>query len=125
MTTPEFIKISEVLSGTPISCPFCTLQVYPGDKVNDWNFDPSTGVCEHTLFVATDSGFEYRSSLFNQHMALADNQESEPDLKKGTEDDFEGYDHFTSKVSLSGSVKFASYAGAPSFFGVYYGFAPR
>jgi hypothetical protein len=125
MITPEFIKVTEVPSSNPISCPICALQVYPGDEVDDWTFDPSTGVCEHTLFVGTDTGFEYRSSLFNQHMGLVDDQESEPDLPKSAEDDFLGYDDFTSKVSLPGSIKFASYMGAPSFFGVYHGFAPK
>ncbi len=123
MDTPETIKITEILPSEPIFCPFCGLQAYPGDEAEDWTFDAATDVCEHTIFVATDAGFEYRASRFNDHMGLPDDQDPEPDFPEDGEDST-GYDGFTSKVSIPGSVKFASYTPAPSFFGVYYGFAP-
>lgn len=125
MTTPETIKVSQVAESDPITCPFCSFQIYPGDQVEGWVFEQSNGVCEHTLFFATDAGFEYRSPLFNQHMGLPNNQESEPEILKNDDGETVGYDAFTSKVSIPGAVKFASYAGAPSFFGAYYGFAPK
>jgi hypothetical protein len=99
--------------------------MYPGDQVEDWTFEPSAGVCEHALFFVTDGGFEYRSSRFNEHMGLFDNQVSEPELPLDEGTGFEGYDAFTSKVTIPGSVKIASYMEPPALFGAYYGFAPN
>jgi hypothetical protein len=94
---------------------------YPGDKEEGWTFDPATCVCQHTLFVATDEGFEYRSKRFNEHMALPDNQESRPELP---EDNEYGFDGFTSGVCIPGAVKYACYTPAPGCLGAYFGFAP-
>lgn len=121
MSSDPLIEVSEFASGEPVKCPFCSFQLFPGDEDEGFQFDASTCVCEHTLFVATDYGFEYRSSRFNQHMGLPDNQESEPGLP---EDNDGGYDGFTSIVRIPGAVKFASYTPAPGCLGVYFGFAP-
>lgn len=121
MSETTTIKVIEPDPSSPVLCPFCGCMTYPGDKEEDWTFDPETCVCEHTLFVATDDGFEYRSSRFNQHMSLPDNQESQPELP---EDNDGGYDGFTSTVTIPGAVKYACYTPAPGCLGAYFGFAP-
>ena len=85
-------------------------------------FDAAACVCDHTLFVATDYGFAYRSSEFNRLVGLPDDGEPEPDLLASNK---HGYDGYTSALSIPGAIKIASYTPAPSFFGVFYGFAPQ
>jgi hypothetical protein len=120
ITTPT-ITVVEPDPSELVKCPFCGCETYPGDKSEEWAFDPQTCVCEHTLFVATDDGFEYRSKRFNEHMGLPDNQESEP----GLPDDIDGgYDGFTSNVRIPGAVKYACYTPAPGCLGAYFGFTP-
>jgi len=123
MTSVPTIQVIEQDPSAPVCCPFCGFICFPGeDDAAEWSFDAGTCVCDHTLFVATDHGFEYRSSEFNRLAGLPDNGEPQPELPA---DNHHGYDGFTSRLSISGAVKIASYAPAPSFFGVYYGFAPR
>lgn len=74
--------------------------------------------CPHTLFMAHDEGFEYRSDRFDVNMSLSGIEDDE--IETGDK----GYDGLTDKVSIADSIKFASYVGAPSFFGSYVGFAP-
>ena len=54
-------------------------------------------------------------------MGLAEDQDGETCLSS---DAAANIDAYTSTVSVPGSIKFVSYTLAPSFFGVYYGFAP-
>lgn len=123
MSNQPRIRVIEQDAAAPICCPFCGFVACPGhgDGSPGWMFDPDTCVCEHTLFVATDDGFEFRSSLFNRRMGLPDNQEADVTMRNH---DHAGYDGLTSEVPIEGAVKIACYALAPSFFGVYYGFAP-
>ena len=130
----EKIQVFEIAL-YPIYCPFCNQLVHGNltdeeedsvedleegiekeEKYEDWEID----VCEHTLFIASDHGFEYRSERFNQHMHI-------DSPKNDWYDDFypEGsnFDEFTSNVSLTGAIKYASYGPFDSF-GGYYGFAP-
>ncbi len=101
----------------PIHCPFCGTRVanYDGDE-------PELSPCEHTLFIAHDVDFEYRSSRFDENLKLVgvDND----DVADQFGDDWEGIDDLTNKVTLPDSVKFAAYVGPPSGEGSYYGFAP-
>ncbi len=78
-------------------------------------------MCEHTLFVASDSGFDFRSPAYNAHVGFPDNQDAEPGLQ---DEDFANYDAFTSRLAIPGSIKIAAYTPSPSFMGIYYGFAP-
>jgi hypothetical protein len=118
------IEVREQYSGEPVCCPFCGFRVFPGDQeaVEEWCCDPKTCVCKHVLFVATDCGFEYRSSAFSEHMGWPDDQSPEPDCGVN---DADGWDALTSTVTIPDAVKIACYSPSPSFFGVYYGFAPR
>ena len=75
--------------------------------------------CPHTLFVAHDEGFEFRSERFDANLGIT-----------GVDDDDivipeKGRDGLTDQVSIPDAVKFASFVPAPSFFGSYVGFAPE
>ena len=58
---------------TPIHCPFC------GQKVIDLDSDNSGEAwcepCPHTLFIAHDMGFEYRSERINDHLDLPEDED--------------------------------------------------
>lgn len=121
MSGESTIRVIEQGQWDPVVCPVCGFVACPGADDPDWQFDPESGVCGHTLFVATDHGFSYRSRIYNAHMGLPDDQDPEPCLGDG---DASNLDAYTSRVGIPGAVKIAAYAPAPSFFGVYYGFAP-
>ena len=74
--------------------------------------------CIHTLFMAHDEGFEYRSERFDSDRGIAGIADENVELPE------KGYDGLTDQVAIADSVKFASYAGMPSGFGSYVGFAP-
>lgn len=95
-----------------VHCLFC------GAKVIDYQ-DSENPIhpCVHTLFVASDEGFEYRSDLFNQ---LVKDQKIPDD----NDENFDGYDAMTDLVEVTDSIKVAQYVGPPSGFGAYVGFAP-
>jgi hypothetical protein len=99
----------------PIHCPFC------GAKVTDNSAASGEGnwatPCAHTLFVAHDEAFEFRSDRFNKLLELPDDHENIalPD---------KGIDGLTDSVWIDDAVKFAAYVGPPSFYGSYVGFAP-
>ncbi|MFS0756530.1 hypothetical protein ABC383_17790 [Noviherbaspirillum sp. 1P10PC] len=94
-------------------CPFC------GQKVLDFeNPDHPVTPCTHTLFSASDAGFEYRSERFDKLVAdqgIADEED---------EDGFNGYDNMTDQLQVTDGVKFAQYVGPPGDMGGYLGFAP-
>ncbi len=98
---------------TSIHCPFC------GQKVSDVEAGEAGEAwvkpCPHTLFIAHDEGFEYRSERFNAQLGLPDD-----------DDDIElpekGIDGLTDQADFDDGIKFAAYVGAPSFFGSYVGF---
>ena len=62
----EIQKI-EVDSGTPILCPICN------HCVLDENLEvTSLSPCSHTIFIATDEGIEYKTSLFENNLKDGD-----------------------------------------------------
>ena len=91
-------------------CPYCTR------KVMDFSLDVDDGSnlnpCPHTLFIATDYGFEHTSDWFESFIE-AETIYSESD---------ESIDELTDNICLPNAVKFARYQPAPSFFGEYFGF---
>ena len=97
-------------SDMPLHCPFCGQLVLDPEN----GFEP----CPHTLFTATDDGFEFRSSLFDKAMGLVDLEDED------IETDERGFDGLTDTVPIPYSVKFATYMPAPSLYGAYIGFAP-
>ena len=99
-----------------IFCPFCGQQVVENEEeVVD------TKPCKHTLFIAHDEGFEYRSKTFDEHLGISGVDDDEVSGMVG--DDVPGIDGVTDLVDIPDSIKFASYVPAPSFFGSYCGFA--
>lgn len=121
MAGDSMIEVVEQSEWEPVVCPFCGFVAYPGAEEKGWEFDPQTCVCRHLLFVATDYGFSYRSSVFNAHMGLTDDKDSEPRLSL---EEASNIDAYTSRVCIPGAIKVAAYTPAPSFFGIYYGFVP-
>ena len=103
---------------TPVHCPFCGVRVMGADPVDETRIT----ACPHTLFIAHDTAFEYRSGRFDEHFDLAGLSEQEVEQRwLGQEG---GIDGFTNKVTLADAIKVAAYAPAPSAYGSYYGFAP-
>lgn len=109
------IACVEVPSTANIHCPFCGQQV-----LNPASEDPENyfSVCPHTLFVAHDMGFEFRSERFDAAAGITGVDGDDIDLPE------HGIDGLTSQVAIEGAVKFASYVPPPSFYGSYVGFAP-
>jgi hypothetical protein len=89
-------------SDMKLYCPFCGACVLSEEQ--------GLVPCGHTLFIASDEGFEFVC----------------PALKKRCEE-FEygedSMDEFTDGIEFPESVKFALYQPPPSFFGGYFGFS--
>lgn len=95
----------------PIFCPACGRNVI--SYVND---EPTIDPCAHTLFIAHDEGFEYRSQLFDDLMGIEGVDFDDIDLGNN------GVDGYTDNVPLANSLKMAVYVPSPSSFGSYIGF---
>lgn len=98
-----------------IYCPFC------GQKVVDMEAqgDEMTLPCPHTIFIANDEGFEYRSELFDKSLGLVGVDNDKIQLPES------GIDGLTDQLSISDAIKLAAYVGPPSGLGSYVGFAPH
>jgi hypothetical protein len=108
------VEITDIARG--LFCPFCGARALPpAAELGQVAFEP----CEHVLFIAHDLEFEYRASRFDRLMNIEDVGGDELVLP-----DEGGFDGFTDGTPLSAAVKFAIYAGPPSFYGAYIGFAP-
>ena len=98
----------------PIFCLFCGQKVFDPD-----NLDNMDSPCAHTLFIAHDAAFEYRSPAFNASVGLkADDDMHNPDIG-----DY-NYDTFTDLVNIKNSIKLAIYIPPPGCSGFYIGFSP-
>jgi hypothetical protein len=98
----------------PVHCPFCGVRPVSDEQV--------VTPCPHTLFVAHDEGFEYRSDRFNENLHLTGLTDDE--VREMVDETEYGFDGFTGRVVLPDAIKVAAYVGAPSGFGSYIGFAP-
>jgi hypothetical protein len=99
--------------GTSVFCPYCGQKVSDteaGEAGEEWVIP-----CPHTLFVAHDEGFEYRSERFNAQLGLPEDDDDIVLPEKGI-------DGLTDQASFDDAVKFAAYVGPPSLFGSYVGF---
>lgn len=103
---------------TPVHCPFCGTRVMGADPVDETLIT----ACPHTLFIAHDTAFEYRSERLDKNLSLSGLSEKEIEERWLKEEG--GVDGFTDKVTLADAIKVAAYAPAPSAYGSYYGFAP-
>lgn len=103
---------------TPVHCPFCGTRVMGADPVDETRIT----ACVHTLFIAHDTAFEYRSERLDRNLNLNGLTEQEVEARwLGKEG---GVDGLTNQVTLADAIKIAAYAPAPSAYGSYYGFAP-
>ncbi len=98
----------------PFFCMFCGHQVILGGDEHR-EIDP----CEHTLFMCTDHGFEFKSSDFDEHFGIKNGDEH----SLGDTVFSGNYDEQTDKVAIYGAVKFAHYT-PHSHLGAYLGFSP-
>ena len=95
------MKNIEIDYSDDIVCPFCKEILLNKDNIEEYI------ICEHTIFIATDAGFEY----IREDMKSIIN-----------EDSIDGsYDSYTAQLPING-VRLADYTPAPSFFGAYWGF---
>jgi hypothetical protein len=102
-------------AGEPILCPICNHCV-----LDEKSEEPSLSTCSHTIFIATDEGIEYKTSLFENNLKdLGINIESD----EWYESD-ESWESLTEKLTIKGLILISIYVGPPSFFGTYCGFAP-
>ena len=58
-----------------IHCPFCGVKIIDTEAAES-GADP-TNPCPHTLFVAHDEGFEYRSPRFDENLGLTNTSKEE------------------------------------------------
>lgn len=110
------IQKIEVEHDEPVHCPHCNQRILSMDEA-DAERGENMSPCPHTLFICHDCGFEYRSALYDQLKGIKGLSNDE--IPSG-----DGWDAYTSELGLHGAIKLASYAPAPSFFGVYVGIAP-
>lgn len=103
---------------TPVHCPFCGTRVMGADPADETRIT----ACQHTLFIAHDMAFEYRSERFDRNLNL--NGLSEREIEERWLREEGGVDGLTDHVTLADAIKVAAYAPAPSAYGSYYGFAP-
>ncbi len=99
---------------SPVFCMFCGKEVI-GDLESSKPKD-IIKPCIHTLFIATDEAFEYRSPRFNQNTGLnGDDDDLDVDIGDHS------YDSFTDMVNIEKAIKLAMNDGC---LGAYVGFAP-
>jgi len=103
---------------TPVHCPFCGVRVMGADPADETRIT----ACPHTLFIAHDMAFEYRSKRFNENLNLTGLSDKEVEERWLIEEG--GVDGLTNKVNLADAIKVAAYEPEPSPYGSYYGFAP-
>ena len=117
---PQLIQRTELKTFyyTPVHCPFCGVRVMGADPIDETRIT----ACPHTLFIAHDTAFEYRSARLDKNLQL--DGMSEQQVEARWQGDKRGIDGFTDTISLPDAIKVAAYAPAPSAYGSYYGFAP-
>jgi hypothetical protein len=117
---PQLIQRTELKTFyyTPVHCPFCGVRVMGADPDDETRIT----ACPHTLFIAHDTAFEYRSERLDRVLQLSGMTEQEVEAKWLADE--RGIDGFTDAVRLADAIKVAAYAPEPSAYGSYYGFAP-
>lgn len=115
----------------PVYCPFCKQQIAGcetlegdddeeeiEDEIENYEYTP----CEHTLFIAGDEGFEYRSERFSSLMSLPPFEVGE--IIEYDDNKYKGFDELTDDVSIPGAIKYAGYVNNWQGLNVFYGFEP-
>lgn len=98
------MESQEAFESENIVCPYCKAILVDNEEIGDYE------ICSHTIFVATDCGFEFiredMKEIINEN-AINSN-----------------YDAYTASLPIKG-IRIAHYTPAPSFFGVYWGFVEK
>ena len=100
-----------------LHCPFC------GQKVVNYGIDgtePGVMPCPHTVFSASDEGFDYRSPEFNAFFKLGEEDDVDVD-----ELGFDHIDAMTDAFEAVDGIKFTQYVAPPGGMGGYVGFVPK
>ncbi len=92
-----------------LHCPFCGKKVI---AASDLEVGDRLSPCPHTLFVATDLGFEFKGKTLKSLGLEADSCEQV------------GYDSCTDQLPVKDCIKFVIHAAGPTFFVTYVGFCP-
>lgn len=103
---------------TPVHCPFCGTRVMGADPVDETIIT----ACAHTLFIAHDMAFEYRSERFDRNLGL--NGLNNKEIEERWLEETGGIDGLTNQITLADAIKVAAYEPGPPAYGSYYGFAP-
>ena len=103
-------KIKHLKQADGLKCPCCNQVIIDFEKENSKPLP-----CKHTLFIATDEGFEYRSKSYK------DLQKEK--IGKHGEESFHDY---TNNIPIDGAVKVIfPLAQMPCCLDLYVGFAPE
>ncbi|MBU44104.1 MAG: hypothetical protein CMN76_12855 [Spirochaetaceae bacterium] len=102
----------------PIHCPFCGKQIGGGYEDEAETIATEFAPCDHTLFIASDGGFEYISDFIVELFDLESPEKGPHAFVRFSVDEIE------EGLLLEGSIMFAFY-GPPQvgFFGAYIGFS--
>jgi hypothetical protein len=84
------------------------------------NYDYKT--CEHTIFIAHDEGFEFRTAEVNKLLKINPKTDG---LEIEVPDGILGFDGFTDLIDIEGGVKIATYDDCARPEGIYFGFKPN
>lgn len=108
----------------PAKCPFCgTTALEFDEEGTSYELKP----CTHLLFFCHDEDWEYLSDRAAKNLSELGYRVQTEDWLEVDEGDTDlegGPDFISSNITIPGAIKFASYVGAPSFYGSYLGFAP-
>ena len=109
---------SRYMDSNPLYCLFC------GEKVLDLSQSVDAGspymnLCRHTLYIATDEGFERCSSRAQALFGVSEDGELDYDEETDGDPLDEGWDGLTGREPFQNAVKIASYTPAPSGMGCY------
>ncbi|HKL20933.1 MAG TPA: hypothetical protein VJ904_03960 [Tichowtungia sp.] len=120
------IEVREVddFADEPAKCPFCgTTALEFDEEGTSYELKP----CPHLLFFCYDDGWDYLSDRAAKNLSELGYRVRTEDVIEVDEEgtDLEGGpDFISSNITIPGSIKLASYFGAPSCYGSYIGFAP-
>jgi hypothetical protein len=114
-TTHRITRIELPDAYAALFCPLCGHRIKPMVSFDlDSQIEGEISPCPHTLFIATDDGFDYRSPLYDHVAGIVGLEDDEIEM--------ENMDDFTDAPVMEGAFKFATYLPSPSLQGAYFGF---
>jgi hypothetical protein len=100
----DIMKSIEIDHSEDILCPYCKVILVNQEEEVDFQ------LCEHTIFVASDYGFEYVREDYEHICSL--------DL------DASNIDSFTKNLPVNG-IRLVQYSSPPGLLGAYWGFVEK